>query len=1771
MTTRVLAGIVAASSLLLAPIVAPAALGATPTPVTAVDFQDGTTGTWTKSGSPTLAVVDDPAGGAGNKVLSVADRVAGHDTIQSPTGIFETGVTYTLSARVLVPGTASPHAHFTVKDGYTWAGDIPVPADTWTTVSATYTADADDTQVYFEVDAATPAFYLDDVTVTKPGDAPSPTDPTVPDGQKLVSWSDFEGSTVDPWSVRGSGALALDADAHSGAQALKITGRTDGWNSPKLPGALLTTGTYHISAWVKLVAGQPAAKLNVGINQPGAANQYAWVGSRVDVTDAAWVQIGGDYTVDPATAPTEIYIESDSATAEYLVDDVLITTPLPEPTVTTVVSSDFEGATTDPWFVRGSGALALDADAHSGAQALKITGRTASWNSPAVPGALFTTGTYHVSGWVKLAAGQEPAQANFGAEQKGASNEYPWIGSRVDVTDSAWVQIGGDFTVDPDHLPQSIYIETTSATAEYLIDDVLITQDATGPGGPVQEPGTVLVDSSFDDGSLGAWTARQGSESSSPTVGVVAGGALDTANAAQVSDRTHEGDGIQLDVKDVLLPGQTYALEAYVRFAPGSELGRGLTVSMRTVSGTSSPSFSNLIQVENATATGWTKVSGTFTVPGYDTNAELYFEARYNSGNTSTFLVDQVKVWVPEPEVVDTSLVPLKDTVDFPVGVAIDQRETTGQAAKLLLHHFDQITAENHMKVEAWYDADKQFARNAQATALLDFAQENDLRVYGHVLVWHSQTPAWFFQDDSGRELTSSDADKQLLRDRLKTHIDDIAKSIHDDYGAYGSETNPIVAWDVVNEVVADQATPDGLRTSRWYQVLGEEYIHLAFEYADEAFNGTYAASGADRPVKLFINDYNTEQALKGQQYEALVKRLLAAGVPVDGVGHQFHLSITSSVASLKAALDRFAGLGLAQEVTEMDVTINPADEPNRIKQGYFYRDAFAVFRDYEAAAPASEKLFSVTLWGLTDNRSWRSTQQPLLFGGDLQAKPAYFGAVGDAEGLPGLINTANVFGGDVALDDGFENAVEWKNLPENTLTGEIGGFQARWAADHLTVLVRSTVAADRVEFAYGDQQYVYDPASADSVPGIETEIGGTHYIAVHLPHTGVAAGGSADFDVRVVAGGSVAGAWNTPGDTGRLTFLEPLSTLDIPEAADAPVVDAAVDGVWADAAVASTAKTIEGNAEGAAAEVRTLWKDNTLYALFQVTDPVIDKSNSDPWNQDSVELFLDLGNSRSGAYGPNDTQIRVTTENKLTFGTGDAALQQARVLSSATALTDTGYVVELAIALNGQSGGQSDVPLGGAGTFHGIDFQVNDGRAGSRYSVHTWAEPTGTGYQNTARWGAAQLVAADVPTVPTPPVAGDQLPAESQGDITAPAHAEAGSQVVIDLGTANAGRDVDVWLYSDPYLVFSGTVPANGRITVTLPADLPLGEHRIAAFDQADDSLLGWTSLTVVVPLANVQAPAVTGDIVKNETVTASPGVWSVEGATFAYQWLIDGKPVKKATGATYKIQGSDVGKKLSVIVTATVEGLDPVSATSAAVKVLDKKPAAPLTNVQPPTVEGDPVEGSTVSANPGVWSIDGACFTYQWLIDGKPVKKATGATYKLQGSDVGKKLSVIVTATVKGRAPVSATSAAVTVIAKPKPVLTNIKAPTITGDTVKNATVKANPGTWSVSGATFAYQWLLDGKPIKKATSATYKISGSDVGRKLSVTVTATVKGAGTASATSTAEKVLDKKPGKPGGGQHFGFGFGGDFGHGSGVGFGHGKPSSKDHGKSQGDRRH
>lgn len=907
------------------------------------------------------------------------------------------------------------------------------------------------------------------------------------------------------------------------------------------------------------------------------------------------------------------------------------------------------------------------------------------------------------------------------------------------------------------------------------------TPAATDPG----TPGAVVLETSFEEG-LDGWQLRRSSNLEvAPTVDLTTEQARTGAQSAVVANRGNQGDGIGLPVVGTLLPGITYELSAWVRFAAGQPAG-DIWVTLQADS-----AFLTQAQVTGLSNGEWREVTASITMPaGELATGLLYFETAYDGGavgNTSTFYVDDVTITQAE-ELVVQELTPIKDTVDFPIGVAIDSRETGGAQAQLVNRHFEQVSSENFMKPEAFYTAEREFSPNAEGDLLMDFEAENDLRVWGHTLVWHAQTPAWFFQNAEGAPLTTSEADRQVLRDRMRQHIFDVAGYYAETHGLYGGG-NPIVAFDVVNEVVGDGAQfDDGLRRSEWYRILGEEFIDLAFQYADEAFNGEFAAEGADRPVTLFINDYNTEQLGKQDRMRALLERLLDRGVPVDGLGHQFHVSLSFPVDALGTAIDRFADLPITQAVTELDVTTGtPESEALFVDQGYYYRDAFRDFRE------RAEELYSVTVWGLTDNRSWRAANGgPLLFDARLQAKPAYYGVI-DGE-LPAPQRSANVFGATVTdVDD-----AQWQRMPDTRVDDEVA-FQLRWAGDALTVLVEvadaTPEAGDAVELEL-DGAVVSVPredAQRDSADGWAT--------VVALPLNGAGEGDAVGFDLRRFDGGELVSAWNAPGELGTLTLLEPLSFVEVVETAEAPVIDGAVDEAWAAANVVETGKQVEGTS-GASATVRTLWRNDRLLVLMEVSDPVVDVSGSDPWIQDSVEIYVDAGNVKNGPYRYDDTQIRISAENVLSFGAGgDEGFQRARV-ESATALVDGGYVVEASISLLDSSG---------LGTVHGLDFQVNDASEGARTSIRNWADPSGAGYQSTARWGVGQLVAADAGE-PGEPGVSIELGASS---------VRAGGTLPVSVSGLEPGTELELVL-AEPSAA-DALRTASASLTLAAAAELPL------------------------------------------------------------------------------------------------------------------------------------------------------------------------------------------------------------------------------------------------------------------------------------------------------------------------------------------------------------
>ena len=277
-------------------------------------------------------------------------------------------------------------------------------------------------------------------------------------------------------------------------------------------------------------------------------------------------------------------------------------------------------------------------------------------------------------------------------------------------------------------------------------------------------------------------------------------------------------------------------------------------------------------------------------------------------------------------------------------------------------------------------------------------------------------------------------------------------------------------------------------------------------------------------------------------------------------------------------------------------------------------------------------------------------------------------------------------------------------------------------------------------------------------------------------------------------------------------------------------------------------------------------------------------------------------------------------------------------------------------------------------------------------------------------------------------------------------------------------------------------------------------------------------TAAVVVGTIANVTVPAVTGTPKVGQVLTATAGTWNPSDAGRAFQWVVGGVDAAGATTATYTPVAADVGKAVSVRVTASKAGYADASVGSAATAVVA---AGTLVNVTVPTVSGTAKVGQVLTATAGTWNPSGVTAAYQWVVAGTDVSGATGSTYTPVAGDVGKAVTVRVTASRAGYADASATSAATAGVAVGT--IVNLTAPAVTGTAALGQVLTATAGTWNPSGVTTAYQWVVGGTDVAGATAATYSPVAGDVGKTVTVRVTASRAGYADASATSAATAAV------------------------------------------------
>jgi endo-1,4-beta-xylanase len=336
----------------------------------------------------------------------------------------------------------------------------------------------------------------------------------------------------------------------------------------------------------------------------------------------------------------------------------------------------------------------------------------------------------------------------------------------------------------------------------------------------------------------------------------------------------------------------------------------------------------------------------------------------------------------------------------FKIGCSINQSIVSGRdsvSQRIIVEQFNTLTLENDMKA-GQVNPRPGVYRFKNADDFVDFGEQSNMFIVGHTLVWHNQTPAWFFTNEKGEANTP---EQQI--ERMRSHIETVA-------GRYAGRVH---AWDVVNEVIDNDGS---YRPTTWVKGVGngDTLVKYAFSFAEK-----YAPD-----TELYYNDFNAWRPTKRDGIMRLVRMLQEQGIRIDGVGIQGHWGLNFPKNEyIEAAIDSFASLGVKVMITELDVDVLPLTKEGqiigqRMSDPQFQLEEFKTFFDpYQDGLPADmqqkladryaelfeifyrkrDKIDRVTLWGLHDNMSWkngypipRRTNYPLLYDRNKQPKPAF-------------------------------------------------------------------------------------------------------------------------------------------------------------------------------------------------------------------------------------------------------------------------------------------------------------------------------------------------------------------------------------------------------------------------------------------------------------------------------------------------------------------------------------------------------------------------------------------------------------------------------------------------------------------------------------------------------------------------------------------------------------------------------------------------------------
>lgn len=997
-----------------------------------------------------------------------------------------------------------------------------------------------------------------------------------------------------------------------------------------------------------------------------------------------------------------------------------------------IFKDDFENGF-GGWAGRGDASISVvDSAANTGSKSLYVSGRTIAWHGAACakikelrPGK-----TYYISGYVMQDEGNDAEQINLQILYKDSSGkeQYKSI-ANTQAKKGEWSKVGGNYTIPSDASNVTVYFETPSNLINFYIDDISATGEP-NDGGETEDG----FSENFESG-INGWSGR-----GDAVCEVVSGIGCDGSSALYTSGRKNLWNGPSANKTMVLSSKGYYKFTGWVMYN-GSAWSDTQTFSMNMQF--QQEGKEQYVEIGRVTASKgeWAKIEAKYTIPADAANFVVYFQTAWKNDasvkdqDLMDFYIDNVSAEpLPEPQA-QMDIPSLKDVYSdyFILGGSCSKGDMEVSAAKdIIVKHYDSITFGNTLKPDSTLDqsASKKYAEqnndytNPQvnidaARKQLDFVKENNIKVRGHVLVWHSQTPDWFFKenfDDDGEWVS-----KEVMIKRLENYIKNLMQTLQTEYPEV-----EFYAWDVVNEAFSEQGTMREAGSnnivsgqSAWVKVFGDDsFIDYAFKFARQ-----YAPKGC----KLFYNDYNEYVPAKRDGIIKKVEELVKDG-NIDGIGMQSHIGMSyPSIELYEEAFKKYNELGLEIHITELDIDQKSNSQESMIELAQRYQD---VFKLYKRLVNEGINLTAVITWGISDSSSWISGY-PNLFDTDYQAKDAFY-AIADTDMVIRKIKTSSSLEYD-GTDSDYEKAFRLQKL---NIIKNAASFKTIWNGNNVILRLESSVTGNaRIIFNSGIDE---NPI----VKAIHINAGETRDIEIDLSEIGIKAGASADMEIIIEEETEETGVYNyytwnsidyigeegSEYNFGKLNFIGQPMNASAYKLSNAPLIDGNIDDCWKQAEAIDINKYTMGK-DGAYGTAKALWDKDYVYFLVEVKDKNLSKANANAYEQDTVEIFFDENNGKTTSYEEDDIQIRVNFDNEVTVTDG----KSADIYKTAAKVVDGGYIVEVAIPHTIKEFETNQVV--------GYDVQINDDNGeGKRTGIANWSDLTGQGYINTSGFGVLEL-----------------------------------------------------------------------------------------------------------------------------------------------------------------------------------------------------------------------------------------------------------------------------------------------------------------------------------------------------------------------------------------------------------------------------------------------